>query len=1461
QGSAVGDTLHNNASVPLSIGAWADDGSGFLNGALDEVAIWNQALAPSQIAELAASTKTPLDFSGSESAVYYSGNGHLAANDELRKTRLPAGPATYYFRKSFSFSDTPADTTLKLDLAVADGAVVYLNGTEVYRHNLPDGAVRYSTPAVSAVGPAPLLAGIALPSEKLVAGINVLAVEVHRAESLEPGMLFGAALTATITPPGLAAVFPDSVVFNEVGAAGDDPFKVELINRGTVVRNLVGYLIRRTGGSPDAEFKVPAQLLEPSQFLVLDEAVLGFRAGAGDKLFLLRPGGLAVADAVEVHSRPRGRSPDGAGEFLTPSQTTFGASNRFARHDEIVFNEILYHAPPTLEVPASGANPAVPYRANPEQWIELFNRSTHAVDLTGWRLDGGIDFHFAAGVTVPAGGYLVVAKDPGALQEKFPGLVALGPFTNRLSGSGELLMLRDAEDNPADTVHYFDDGRWPEAADGGGSSLELRDPRADNSVGESWAASDETSQSRWQTYAYEGVAAQSSVGPDSQWREFVIGMLDKGEVLLDDISVIESPSGTAVQMLQDATFNVDAAKWRIIGNHHGTVIDDPDQPGNKVLRLVATGSTDHMSNHAETTLAFNRSVVNGRTYRISFRAKWISGCRQLNTRLYFNRLARTTILEGHSRYGTPGGPNTAFATNIGPTYSGLHHEPAVPGPAAPVTVSVTAEDPDGVAGLTLWSRPDGGAWTSQPMMEDGATPQSYRAVLPGRAAGTIVQFYIEGTDSRNVKSTIPAAGSNSRALYQVDDGLAKTNGLHNLRLIALQADADVMHRTINLMSNQRIDSTVIYDEREIFYNTGLRLKGSEHSRTTSERVGFNLGFNSEQLFRGVHRSVALDRSESTGFGQREMLVHQMLNHCGGVPTKYHDLTQIITPRREHTGSAELQLARYTDVFLDDQYENGSDGMVFEYELIYQLNSTDNGSPEGNKVPAPDSVVGTPIRNLGTDKEGYRWTFLIKNNEDRDDYSRIIPWAKWMASSGANYTSEITSYLDVDQWLRGHAVNVLSGAGDSYGGDGAQHNVQFYVRPSDGRLIYLPHDMDAFFDANRGIVPNGDLAKLIALPGYARAYYGHLLDIMETTYNRTYLSHWADQFGKLLPGQPFASHLAFVSQRRNVVINAVNAAVPPSTPFAITTNGGNDTSTSNGSFTLTGTANLTVTTIQINGVAYPITWTSRTAWSVTVPLAVGANVLTVQGVNRAGAPLAAAVDHITVTNTGTGAPLPVTINEWMADNKGPDGFENPADGSFQDWIELYNPNPAPVDLSGYTLTDNLTFPNQWAIPIGTTIEAHGFLLIWADNSTTSGTAPNDLHASFQLRREGESIGLYDARGVAQHTVSFGVQTENVSEGFYPDGNIGTPVAMANWTPRFPNTLAAPLRITEASVHGGILTLTWNSIPQRIYRVEYCEDLGSPWTRLGSDLLADAETLSISDDVNLNSRRCYRVRRME
>ena len=123
---------------------------------------------------------------------------------------------------------------------------------------------------------------------------------------------------------------------------------------------------------------------------------------------------------------------------------------------------------------------------------------------------------------------------------------------------------------------------------------------------------------------------------------------------------------------------------------------------------------------------------------------------------------------------------------------------------------------------------------------------------------------------------------------------------------------------------------------------------------------------------------------------------------------------------------------------------------------------------------------------------------------------------------------------------------------------------------------------------------------------------------------------------------------------------------------------------------------------------------------------------------------------------------IAINELLASNN-----LNAADaqGQYDDWIELYNLETSSVDLGGMYLTDDLDTPTKWQIPAGTTIEAQGYLVIWADGDVQD----EGLHAGFELQAAGEEIALVATDGSTLiDSVTFGVQTADVSFGRYPDG---------------------------------------------------------------------------------------------
>ncbi|MHC4146403.1 MAG: Calx-beta domain-containing protein, partial [Planctomycetota bacterium] len=72
----------------------------------------------------------------------------------------------------------------------------------------------------------------------------------------------------------------------------------------------------------------------------------------------------------------------------------------------------------------------------------------------------------------------------------------------------------------------------------------------------------------------------------------------------------------------------------------------------------------------------------------------------------------------------------------------------------------------------------------------------------------------------------------------------------------------------------------------------------------------------------------------------------------------------------------------------------------------------------------------------------------------------------------------------------------------------------------------------------------------------------------------------------------------------------------------------------------------------------------------------------------------ACDYALLAGGWQQAVFPVVINEFMASNDS--NLQDPCDGTYPDWIELYNGGPIPLDLGGLYLTDKLSEPTRWEI---------------------------------------------------------------------------------------------------------------------------------------------------------------------
>ena len=135
---------------------------------------------------------------------------------------------------------------------------------------------------------------------------------------------------------------------------------------------------------------------------------------------------------------------------------------------------------------------------------------------------------------------------------------------------------------------------------------------------------------------------------------------------------------------------------------------------------------------------------------------------------------------------------------------------------------------------------------------------------------------------------------------------------------------------------------------------------------------------------------------------------------------------------------------------------------------------------------------------------------------------------------------------------------------------------------------------------------------------------------------------------------------------------------------------------------------------------------------------------------------------------------VYLSEAMASA---DQTEAIAGAGTSDWVEIYNSTQDYVDISGWGLSDNISWPRKWTFPQGTVLFPGEYKVIMLDKSASAGTNSARLHASFALTMAGgEIMTLSNAGGTVLDRIylpkiptdySYG-RTLGVSGFFYYDG---------------------------------------------------------------------------------------------
>ncbi len=132
------------------------------------------------------------------------GNGPLGYGDPVTTT-INSGLTTAYFAKDFTVDLSTLSDTMELGVMRDDGIIVYLNGEEVVRDNMPAGAVTFNTFSSTTIdGAAESVYNIfSIPKSKFVNGVNRFSIELHNRSTTSSDLRIDAYLkttTNTTTP-------------------------------------------------------------------------------------------------------------------------------------------------------------------------------------------------------------------------------------------------------------------------------------------------------------------------------------------------------------------------------------------------------------------------------------------------------------------------------------------------------------------------------------------------------------------------------------------------------------------------------------------------------------------------------------------------------------------------------------------------------------------------------------------------------------------------------------------------------------------------------------------------------------------------------------------------------------------------------------------------------------------------------------------------------------------------------------------------------------------------------------------------------------------------------------------------------------------------------------------------------------------------------------------------------------
>ena len=744
-------------------------------------------------------------------------------------------------------------------------------------------------------------------------------------------------------------------------------------------------------------------------------------------------------------------------------------------------------------------------------------------------------------------------------------------------------------------------------------------------------------------------------------------------------------------LFRDGVFDTDAFKpnYLIEGNHirSGRTAVDPIT-GAGSLKVIATGDGDNKVNRIETSNTGLGAAVSRVEYEISFNARWIVGAPTLLTHGAYvgsspPSYAASTRLDIPVG-GTPGAVNSVTrrqialtgSSNVGPVITRVKHAPVVPAADEPVTVSARIRDSDPITEATLFYSIDAPKPAGDPLllsvtMADPDGDGIYTAEVPGQILKKRVVFFITAKDSKGQSGRFPRDHASRTHPLLLDPAAATPNDhdyvvyrhdtvpppgrIHSYRFW-VHTGIETYLSSRRLLSNDLVDSTFIFNNRDVYYNTKLRFSGSPFARQAWSE-SYRIRMPADKPLHGAIESFNLEDHQNGGARVgNERISHYLIRYNQG-PTRapysiqwlvQHQVNDRVNEIREHVQTPNAE-------FIQRWWPEDTVRHFFEMDDRHIIN--DGGTRDGN---ADGRLLYPPYgpTTLGADKEQYRYYFNPRLDEDLDDFSELIEFAKVMTPTitpNDQFDQVIWDTADVEALCRVWAIRLNTDDWDQWSGTRGKNCYLYkgdvsglwYLLPWDMELTYAPGGTGSFMPP--ALTPSSsppynpgsflEVNRMLSRPAVKRVFYGVMKEMLNKQFHSAFLSPFMAKLDTVgVTNTAIGKPGGFIDQRRNQLLSRVNPVSSPAVDFVVTTNGGAAITQEGSRLVLDGKAPVDIVRIiaASNGkeldppLQVAFSSTDVLGWQASGFLPVGENRLVLVGLNGEGS----IVDTVEITVTVT-----------------------------------------------------------------------------------------------------------------------------------------------------------------------------------------------------------------------------------